>query len=51
MKKNRLIGYITNGKYGHKLEDIAYKIPPHLPLPKVGNAPLFGKEGKGEIFQ
>jgi hypothetical protein len=27
-----------------------YKIPPHLPFPKGGNKPLFGKEGKGEIF-
>jgi hypothetical protein len=36
-----------------------YKIPPHLPLPafgrkkipKGGKTPLFGKEGRGEIFR
>ena len=28
-----------------------YKIPPHLPLPKGGTIPLFGKEGIGEIFR
>jgi len=27
------------------------KIPPNLPLPKGGKTPLFGKEGKGEIFR
>jgi hypothetical protein len=27
-----------------------YKIPPHLPLPKGGIVPLFGKEGRGEIL-
>jgi len=26
------------------------KIPPILPLPKGGIIPLFGKEGRGEIF-
>jgi hypothetical protein len=42
--------------------DIFYKIPPNLPLPKGGKiplyqegikgcVPLFGKEGIGEIFQ
>jgi len=33
-----------------KYEDIDYKIPPTLPLPKGGIVPLFGKEGRGEIF-
>ena len=28
-----------------------YKIPPHLPFPKGGKIPLFGKEGKGEILR
>ena len=28
-----------------------YKIPPHLPFPKGGTIPLFGKEGLGEIFR
>lgn len=27
-----------------------YKIPPNLPLIKGGTIPLFGKEGRGEIF-
>ena len=27
-----------------------YKIPPHLPFPKGGKIPLFGKEGRGEIL-
>jgi hypothetical protein len=27
------------------------KIPPDLLLPKGGKMPLFGKEGKGEIFK
>jgi hypothetical protein len=27
-----------------------HKIPPHLPLPKGGKIPLFGKEGEGEIL-
>jgi len=27
-----------------------HKIPPHLPLPKGGKIPLFGKEGLGEIL-
>jgi hypothetical protein len=31
-------------------ENIIYKIPPHLPFPKGGIEPLFGKEGHGEIF-
>jgi heptosyltransferase-2 len=35
---------------GHKYDDIDYKIPPDLPLPKGGNKPLFGKEEQGEIF-
>ena len=35
---------------GHKYENIDYKIPPHLPLPKRGNTPLFDKEGYGDIF-
>jgi hypothetical protein len=28
-----------------------YKIPPHLPFPKGGTIPLFGKEGLREIFR
>jgi len=28
---------------------LVIKIPPNLPLPK-GGIPLFGKEGRGEIF-
>jgi hypothetical protein len=31
--------------------DMKYKIPPNLPLPKGGIIPLFGKEGLGEIFR
>jgi len=27
------------------MKTIDYKIPPHLPLLKGGNAPLFGKPG------
>ena len=30
--------------------DLKCEIPPNLPLPKGGIVPLFGKEGKGEIF-
>jgi hypothetical protein len=33
------------------MSTIIYKIPPNLPLLKGGIIPLFGKEGKGEIFQ
>jgi hypothetical protein len=36
--------------YKGKNEDMYYKIPPLLPLPKGGSIPLFDKEGKGEIF-
>jgi hypothetical protein len=32
------------------METLFYKIPPNLPLPKGGIIPLFGKEGRGEIF-
>ena len=41
---------ITNMGTIMKTLIIDYKIPPHLPLLKGGNAPLFGKEGLGEIF-
>jgi hypothetical protein len=34
----------------HINDNIIYKIPPNLPLPKGGFIPLFGKEGQGEIF-
>jgi len=30
---------------------LIYKIPPILPLLKGGIIPLFGKEGRGEIFR
>jgi hypothetical protein len=33
-----------------KVKTLLYKIPPNLPLPKGGIIPLFGKEGRGEIF-
>jgi hypothetical protein len=36
--------------YGHTHENIDYKIPPHLHLPKGGNTPLFDKEGHGRLF-
>jgi len=32
------------------IKDIDFKIPPNLPFPKGGIIPLFGKEGRGEIF-
>jgi hypothetical protein len=32
------------------VKTLLYKIPPNLPLPKGGIIPLFGKEGRGEIF-
>ena len=41
-------GAITNTVISMKTS--IYKIPPNLPLPKGGEMPLFGKEGKGEIF-
>jgi len=58
MRKFILAERLTNTVIKH--EDIKYKIPPHLPLPKGGNALLFsalrricrgeGKEGKRKIF-
>jgi hypothetical protein len=30
---------------------LIYKIPPNLPFLKGGIIPLFGKEGRGEIFR
>ena len=32
------------------MKTLICKIPPNLPLPKGGIIPLFGKEGRGEIF-
>jgi hypothetical protein len=32
------------------VKTLLHKIPPNLPLPKGGIIPLFGKEGRGEIF-
>ena len=32
------------------VKTLLHKIPPHLPLLKGGIIPLFGKEGRGEIF-
>jgi hypothetical protein len=32
------------------VKTLVHKIPPHLPLLKGGIIPLFGKEGRGEIF-
>jgi len=43
--------YFIAGNNGAVYDDIDYKIPPYLPLPKGGNIPLFGKEGRGEIFR
>jgi len=40
--------YVTNRVIS--IKTLICKIPPDLPLPKGGNVPLFGKEGKGEIF-
>jgi hypothetical protein len=32
------------------VKTLLHKIPPNLPLLKGGIIPLFGKEGRGEIF-
>jgi hypothetical protein len=37
--------YRMRGKPQSYYENINYKSPPNLPLPKGGSIPLFGKEG------
>jgi len=39
-----------NYEYDYNYEDIDYKIPPNLPLPKGGKFPSLTKRGEGRFF-
>ena len=49
-KRLRGIEYEYDYEQSQNSENTLPKIPPHLPLLKGGIIPLFGKEGRGEIF-